>query len=55
MVVVKCFGYWISLGKTRQWMRIAVSLRITGLCAGLLEFAALAKALALGGDPTPPS
>ena len=35
--------------------RIAVSLRFTGIRAGLLEFVALARALALGGDPTPPS
>ena len=35
--------------------RIAVSLRITGICAGLVKFAVLARALALGGDPTPPS
>ena len=58
MDLVTCVGRWISLGKTGQWMKlaqIAVSLRITGLYAGLFEFAALPRALGLGGDPTPPS
>ena len=58
MVLVECVGCWISLGEIGQWMKpeqIAVSLRITGLYAGLFESAALPRALALEGDPTPPS
>ena len=48
----------MSLGKTGQWMqpeRIAVSMRITGTETGLFELAELLRALALGGDPKPPS
>ena len=58
MGLIKCVGCWMSLGKTGQWMEpepIAVNLRITRIDTGLFELAALLRALALGGDPTPPS
>ena len=58
MVFVECVGCCISLGEISQWMKpeqIAVSLRVTGSYAGLFKSAALPRALALEGDPTPPS
>ena len=57
MVFLKCVWFWDSLGKTGQWMkpeRTSVNLGITGICAALFGVAALSRALALGGDPTPP-
>ena len=57
MIFVRYVGCWINLGKTGQWMkpeRITVSLLITGVCSGLSGFAASSRALAMGGDPTPP-
>ena len=59
MAFVKCVGCWIGLRKASQWMgpeRIAVNLRITGVYALPFGLAtSLPRALALGGDPIPPS
>ena len=47
----------LDKSRTDQWMKaeqIAVTLGITRVYAALFGVAALSRALALGGDPTPP-